>query len=193
MSADGDSTQLTAALHVVVDHLADRVVDRVMRLLELRLADRQREATIVASSRHQAGAEGNSAGLMTLAEGAGYLNIPLGTIQWFVHRTRVIAKYKIGRRVMVKREDLDALIESGSARSADVGAQAPAVKREKRSALKRRCADCGTLKPLTVFGRPDGGFDSRCRRCRDADGPVARGGVVDLLEATRVRVRRGRP
>jgi excisionase family DNA binding protein len=120
MNADPDRRQLTAALHVVVDHVADQVVERVMQLLETRLeradqAHREDQGcgreTKGADTRRQRPAD--SPDLMTLREAAGYLNRPLSTLQFFVHRLRAITKYKVGGRVMVKRADLDAFIERG--------------------------------------------------------------------------------
>ncbi len=52
-------------------------------------------------------------GLLTLAAAAEYLSLPLETIRYFVFRTRAIDSYKVGRRRMLKRADLDALIERG--------------------------------------------------------------------------------
>jgi hypothetical protein len=193
MNGGGDRTQLTSALAVVVDHAADRVVERVMQLLELRLAERDAAAPRRAAAGADSPADG--LGLMTLREAAAYLNRPLETVRYLAHRVRAFPIHHMGRgrgTVLVRKADLDALIKGESSRS-DVGsAHVPDVKREKRSVLRRRCVGCGVLKPLTAFGRPEGGFDTECRRCRDAFvASSAQAAVVDLLETKRARVRRG--
>jgi len=52
-------------------------------------------------------------GLMTLNEMAVYLNRPLSTVQWWAHRVRLFPIYHVGRRVMVKRSDVDAFVQRG--------------------------------------------------------------------------------
>ena len=45
MIHESDPRQFAAAVHVVVDHVADRIVDRVMELLQPRLAAQERSGS----------------------------------------------------------------------------------------------------------------------------------------------------
>src|SRR3989442_90645 len=99
MNGDGDRTQLTAALHVVVDHLADSVVERVMELLELRL--RQRDSGALAEQERRPPTKDPdqrpprppaASDLMTLREAAAYMNRPLESVRYWTHRLRLIPK-----------------------------------------------------------------------------------------------------
>lgn len=58
-----------------------------------------------------------TAGLLTLREGAKYLNVPLATLQYWVYRARLLPSYRLGvgrGKRMVKRADLDAFVNRGS-------------------------------------------------------------------------------
>ena len=53
-----------------------------------------------------------ASGLMTLAETAGYLRAPVATLRYWRHLGSGPAGFRIGRRVMSRRQDLDRWIAS---------------------------------------------------------------------------------
>src|SRR5207245_11534130 len=99
------------------DRVSARIGVPVAEPPQLRLAEQERVAPATHGRNKREDGTGRTSDLpnfMTLGEAAKYLNRPVETVAHWVHRCRLIDKYKVGvgrGRVMVKRADLDAMLQ----------------------------------------------------------------------------------
>lgn len=75
-----------------------------------------RKGQVLMRSIHASPPATPTAGLLTLREGAEYLNVPLATLQYWIYRARLLPSYRLGvgrGKRMVKRADLNAFVNRG--------------------------------------------------------------------------------
>jgi hypothetical protein len=115
-----DPRVLAAGLHQFVDVVAELIVAGVVERLRPQLGEfvavRGGAAPVPSEPPSRPGAPTD---LLTLKQGAEYLNISRSTMAWYVYRLRCVPRVSIGpggksgrRLCRIRRADLDALIES---------------------------------------------------------------------------------
>lgn len=138
MNGEGGA-QLTVALQVIVDHVADRVAANVAERLRPQLGELVAIHGAAPAPSEPAPRPGD---LLTIAEVATLLNVPKATVSFWTYRSGVLPHVSIGagRRKLcrIRRADLEALIESGPRGSAREQALALLAASERRSEVRQK-------------------------------------------------------
>jgi len=81
------------------------------------------------------GAKTAAAGLLDFGQAAEYLGVTISTLRWLRRTNRLPGTFRLGRKLRIRREDLDKWVERQAERGQNLRCQTPTLSGTERGRL----------------------------------------------------------